>query len=166
MDVLKLLSLVSLHFDILSWVAVWFQGYELPFSCYEQNHYCRRTPPLDGFMPFLFWIFDYSFWLFDYSFWSFDYRVKYNKFLVAVETWFLLLEIIFVIPNKVFDTTNNQMLISNIWILKMKNVSNNQILISIILIIRPSLAFVSDNVLYPACLGYHRSKFWHLDYPC
>ena len=149
MDVLQFLSLISLHFDILSGAAVWFQGYELLFSCYELNYYCQRTPTLDGFMPFLFWIFDHSFWLFDYSFWLFDYRVKYSKFLLAVETWFLLLEIIFVILNKVLDTTNNQMLISNIWILRTNNVSNNQILIFIILIIRPSLAFVGSKSTYP-----------------
>ena len=102
-------------------------------------------PTLDGFTPFLFWIFDYSFWLFDYYFWLFDYRVKYSKFLLAVETWFLLLEAIFAIPNKVLDTTSNQMLISNIWIFRANDGSNNQILISIILIIRPRMAFVGSK---------------------
>ena len=80
--------------------------------------YYRRTPTLDGFTPFLFWTFDYLFWLFDYSFWLFDYRVKYSKFLLAVETWFRLLETIFVTPYKVLDMANNQMLISNIWIFR------------------------------------------------
>ena len=55
----------------------------------------------------LFWIFDYSFWLFDYSFSLFDDRVKYIKFLLAVEVWFLLLKIIFVTPNKVLNIAIN-----------------------------------------------------------
>ena len=68
-------------------------------------------------------------------------------------SWFLLLEIIFVIPNKLVDTASNEMLISNIWKLKTNNASNNQILISIILIIRPGLAFVgSKSTLYPTLI--------------
>ena len=64
-----------------------------------------------------------------------------------METWFLLLETIFVTPNKVLDITNNQMLISNIWIFRMNDGYNNQKFIPIILIIRPRLAFVDSNYL-------------------
>ena len=110
-------------------------------------HQYRRMPTLDGFMQKLFWIFDYSFWLFDYYFSLFDDRIKYSKFLLAVETWFPLFKIIFMTPNKVLNITNNQMLISNIWIFWTNNGSNNQIFISIILIIRPRLAFVGSNML-------------------
>ena len=95
----------------------------------------------------LFWIFDYSFWLFDYSFSLFDDRVNYSKFLLAVNTWFLLFKIIFVAPNKVLHITNNQMLILNIWIFWTNNGSSNQIFISVILIIRSELAFISSNIL-------------------
>ena len=74
-----------------------------------KNNYSRRPPTLDESTRLLFWIFDYSFWLFDYSFWLFDYRVKKSKFVVAVETWFLPSEIIFVTWNKLLGFTNNQM---------------------------------------------------------
>ena len=95
----------------------------------------------------LFWISDYSFWLFYYSFSLFDDKVHYNKFLLAVNTWFLLFKIIFVAPKNVLNITNNQMLILNIWIFWTNNDSNNQIFISIILIICPKLAFIGGNIL-------------------
>ena len=122
----------------------------------ESDSYYARAPTLDGFTQLLFWIFDYSFWLFGYVFSLFDDRVKYSKFLLAVETWFLLLKIIFVTPNKVLNITNNQMSTPNMWIFWTNNGSNNQIFISIILIIRPRLAFVgSKNDL---CLRFQKLK--------
>ena len=109
--------------------------------------YCRRSPTLDGLTRLLFWLFDYSFRLFNYYFWLFDYRVKCSKFLLAVKTWFLLLETVFETPNKGLDITNSQMLISNIWILRTNNGSISIPFFSIIIIIRPRLAFVgSKNV--------------------
>ena len=102
--------------------------------------------------------------LFDYSFSLFDDRVKYSKFLLAVEIWFPFFKIIFVTPNKLLNITNNQMLISNIWIFRTNNGSNNQILISIILIIRPRLAFVASNILssyvISHCTSDHCAIHW------
>ena len=115
------------------------------------REYLELSLPMHANLGLIHVILILNIWLFILIIWSFLLIIwlqdKIKQISISSGNLISTLGNHFVTPNKVLDITNNQMLMSNIWILRTNNGSNNQIFISIIFIIRPRLALVGSNWL-------------------